>query len=630
MRPTARQIGGIRLGEVTHLQMTVRPTGDYYSAVANARQTWQTPMLAVEAPITAERAAVLSVTRWDRDRATGAVHYEMTASGPVGLDGAPCYGGFDCALEIEMFKTGSAGEMLSKGKLVTQGWTNYGGQNNVPYVLNQTYTSPSAGTALSEVTHLRLTVSPTGDYYNAEANARTAWQTAYVEVEQPAVGRSLVLMPERWLRGEDGTTRYTLRATGTVALDTGPCDGGFNCRLEIRAFGRDAAGALVDRGQVVEEYYTSWAGVSNVPYRLDRQYISEGVNLGAAPITLLKLSVYPAGDYYNYVANSRQAWHTELLPVGSRVEDGHDLDQAEAAFVAAAAAAMDPCLELFPVGPRTQPSSLNDYQVQCYSARARGMTWQQIFATVAVAGGAVLITEAATEDPDAPVLDPRPQDPLKPPASAPRPPKLDDTIVEVLVAQRLQRGRVTSYSHEELVDERAATRQVVLTCVRLAVLNPTAGVRPDECGRTPIFAPGDDVREAAEHDWDAISSHEPWLKLTHASREEKAADGYTNRKWYDKYMVECPSPRPVRADGSLTACDEYPFFTTDEGGEKLGDTKQRPSLKIINRTHNSMEGTRLQGFQNVCRLGEAPPKSEGRKYLVVPILVGQIPTTSWC
>lgn len=624
---------GIKPGEVTHLRLQVRPTGDYYNSVANARTTWQTPMIQVESPVTADRAVTLTVNQWSRDASTGVVQYSLGATGPVGLDNGPCHGGYDCALEITMYKVSATGAVTNKGTLVTESWSNWGGQNNVPYVLNRTYTSPTAGIRPGEVTHLQLTLRPTGDYYNSVANARTTWQADKVRVEEIPGGRSLVLYPTRWLREPNGQTKYTLTASGTVGLDVGPCHAGYDCRLEIRAVGPNSSGAIVDRGLVAQQSWSNWGGQDNVPYRLNTTYTSEGTYLGTAEITGLRLSVYPAGDYYNSVANARQAWHATELPIGVRVQDGVNIDAAATAFAAAAVMRHDPCIESFPVAPNTDAtSSLNDLQQYCETLRAQGIAWGTIANMIAASFGAhwLLVSQATDDDPQAPALDPRPPTPGAP--LSPRLPRVEATTEEVLTALMMQRQRITGWEFTDPANARAAARQVVLTCLRMSVLSLASNISPTECGRKAIFAPGHDVLEPAQHDWDAIRVQPSWGELTFATTAEKEGDGYV-RGWYNRvaHATDCPDPRPV-VNGAATDCDEYPFFASEEGGSESFDTKPQPSLRIVNAVQNQLEGRLWRNFAYACRIPSAPRQSQERTVLVIPIIAdgSTTPTTGWC
>lgn len=57
----------------------------------------------------------------------------------------------------------------------------------------------------------------------------------------------------------------------------------------------------------------------------------------------------------------------------------------------------DPCIEAFPVAAHANPSSLNDAQASCETARAAGATWTQIAARLARTFGAHILDQAMIE-----------------------------------------------------------------------------------------------------------------------------------------------------------------------------------------------------------------------------------------
>lgn len=199
-------------------------------------------------------------------------------------------------------------------------------------------------------------------------------------------------------------------------------------------------------------------------------------------------------------------------------------------------------------------------------------------------------------------------------------PSLEDRITDSFMSKSL----VTGYGYQlaaDPVERREWARAVAAQCISLATTLGFANIR-DECQSMSVFSPGEDVKQAAQHDLDAIvgiglaTSHPEWVELEYVpDTENPVAPG-----WY----VSDPNCGPYPS-GSL-ACDEYPFRTTTEGGPGV-------SLRMILGTHNSLEGTRLNGFLSVCGIKAAPPGEE-RRYLVIPVpapegVVG-IPSTAWC
>jgi hypothetical protein len=145
--------------------------------------------------------------------------------------------------------------------------------------------------------------------------------------------------------------------------------------------------------------------------------------------------------------------------------------------------------------------------------------------------------------------------------------------------------------------------------------------------RTPILAErtqfcfvGADAGQAALHDAEAILQNPAWAMLTYESTEDKEATPLP-RRWYNRveYRVVCPKPRPDDQH-----CDEYPFFTSVEGGPGA-------SLKIVPEGDNVAEGIALKRMQydrdcNMARDAsgaKTQPGSFTQRFFVVPVAVGE-------
>lgn len=134
------------------------------------------------------------------------------------------------------------------------------------------------------------------------------------------------------------------------------------------------------------------------------------------------------------------------------------------------------------------------------------------------------------------------------------------------------------------------------------------------CSTAPIFVSGtDNPAEASEHDVEAIAQHPQWTVLTFGSNG-------SSRGWYSG-RAECQT-----GDTSEKLdCDEYPFFSTKEGGSKATPT---PSLKLISRTSNRSQGSYLSQFYANCKI------EEGDRFIVLPVSKTQskmpIPTGGLC
>ncbi|CAN5267760.1 hypothetical protein BH09ACT1_BH09ACT1_12090 [soil metagenome] len=159
-------------------------------------------------------------------------------------------------------------------------------------------------------------------------------------------------------------------------------------------------------------------------------------------------------------------------------------------------------------------------------------------------------------------------------------------------------------------DEGAAARAIAAQCVALGV--------EDECVSTAIFSPGNDIKEAAQHDLDAIqgkgstSNKQPALLRYSSPAERRSAK--VSRSWY-QFEANCAEPH----DSKLTHCDEYPFYSTDGSGPGA-------SIRLIPESQNSAEGLYLKHFYARCDL--AGPVDDRKPFVVVPIIESR--TTAWC
>ncbi len=136
------------------------------------------------------------------------------------------------------------------------------------------------------------------------------------------------------------------------------------------------------------------------------------------------------------------------------------------------------------------------------------------------------------------------------------------------------------------------------------------------CQTMPIFLPGVDAGGPAIHDRDAIATHPQWAILTYMSGADKQASGvipgWYNRKAHHKFC------RPERGQQKLE-CDEYPFYTTVEGGPAAPPVRPIDgSLREVPYLENRAEGTALSVMLRdpVCAM-----VSQQTLYLVVPTAI---------
>lgn len=173
---------------------------------------------------------------------------------------------------------------------------------------------------------------------------------------------------------------------------------------------------------------------------------------------------------------------------------------------------------------------------------------------------------------------------------------------ELLDREWLEHGPTASGLTLGAMDVWTGANLVARQCIALSM--------EDECKESiPIFAPGDDVREAAQHDLDAIVGNPAWAALTYAASNRPAPDNW-------KYAYP-----PCDGSYAPLQCDEYPFLSSQQGGPGA-------SLRLIDAYDNSREGSLLSLFYGLCGL------SEGDPFLVIPIptsLPAEVTSTSaWC
>jgi hypothetical protein len=166
-------------------------------------------------------------------------------------------------------------------------------------------------------------------------------------------------------------------------------------------------------------------------------------------------------------------------------------------------------------------------------------------------------------------------------------PLLDDTYLAIGTQRLLRRGRLDragtakNYGFTTLTDPEATARAVLTRCIGLMM---QAGLPWSNCETKAIFSPGSDVPEPAAHDLDAEAAHPAeWTILRWANTAEKKADGET-KGWYGTaaYTDACPFPHPPNTQGLPQNCDEYPFFASDQGGDRPKATPTPPSLRLVN------------------------------------------------
>ncbi len=151
----------------------------------------------------------------------------------------------------------------------------------------------------------------------------------------------------------------------------------------------------------------------------------------------------------------------------------------------------------------------------------------------------------------------------------------------------------------------AAAATVAATC--LARVAGLTGLGPDPCRSLPIQVPGLDIPNTTAHISSALIGR-PW----------QTALNYFDRKRTDWYNRATYSPNPCTGRGVGTACDEFPYLKTAQGGSAfflIGLVSLRP---VPQAESNTQGGHNAQITACVRARGDS-------RFLVVP---GPVPKTT--
>ena len=281
----------------------------------------------------------------------------------------------------------------------------------------------------------------------------------------------------------------------------------------------------------------------------------------------------------------------------------------------------DPCdALLFTPGTHTQGSSTSDQYNDC--VRSTG-TWGERLRELArkygpviavTLGGSFVLTSGGSPAPP-PNIDrtnPAPTPDVKLTVT-PEPADIERLAV------RLRRQSSNQNRDREKIPGDASARYLARrTCLSYVARYLPARLG-NPCEGHMIFAPGKNVQQAAEHDFEAITATPTWLRLNYSRVSVKEAQG-NRRDWYKTYCT----PRDPSQQ-----CDEYPYFASRQGGSL---SSPRPSVKSILSTHNQDEGNSAGygGFIAWCK-----PSSDtvagvgGSAFLVLPMPGDDAPDTLW-
>ena len=216
----------------------------------------------------------------------------------------------------------------------------------------------------------------------------------------------------------------------------------------------------------------------------------------------------------------------------------------------------------------------------------------------------------------------RPQDlpdttPVPPrPTPGPRPggtgggqaPPVDGDVLVVAQPSDVDRVRNRIADAEPDLDPEDA-RRAARTCVDQEIAALEVGVEfsvPNPCEALPLYFPGADVGEVAEHNADAIAQQPAWFQLHYQPERLSPYDP----RWYNAvaFRDSCPMKRAERN----VHCDEFPYRATVEGGPGA-------SLREVHVDHNRREGT-LRGRMYAdtrCNMRSNPGAQQA--FLVIPL-----------
>lgn len=296
-----------------------------------------------------------------------------------------------------------------------------------------------------------------------------------------------------------------------------------------------------------------------------------------------------------------------IRDVGQQV----DVEALAQALVAGGVLAQDVCdASVFVPGSHRAESTATDETLACEAAASMaGATMRSVLAAMLKAGGQAVVAMIALEfvgDGSQPASPPTwvgtPEGPATP---RPLPPTLPDEVWKVVRAS------------QRVLAENAIDAQTAAIATRLCLENVAkamSGADPyEECSTKPVFLSGQaDVKEATDHDIEALVRNPAWVQQNYRSRAENPS----TPDWKDSDPI-CTSEANVRA------CDEFPLYATLQGG---GLAVPRPSLKMINWGQNSLQGTKYFQFVSTCHA------TDGRAFLWIPVPeeLDTVPTLAIC
>jgi hypothetical protein len=143
------------------------------------------------------------------------------------------------------------------------------------------------------------------------------------------------------------------------------------------------------------------------------------------------------------------------------------------------------------------------------------------------------------------------------------------------------------------------------------------------CKTEPIFLTGDDTPGASAHDLQAIAENPARMFLTYATSAEKPRP---HPAWYNN------DPTCVAAHANGLDCDEFPFWSTEQGEDGLHQLGAPSLAGVTGIGDNRLQGQRLGTFYHnpLCFPTTSARDSTERDYIVVAVPLPFVPTTGIC
>ena len=243
------------------------------------------------------------------------------------------------------------------------------------------------------------------------------------------------------------------------------------------------------------------------------------------------------------------------------------------------------CEELLFKGGFSGGDTLPDWYQACEAALAAGKTVVQALVAVAAVEGGAAIIHMLAGDQIAPTI-PEPEDATPDDSVVYRPLPLPIWIEIQDLADRLQQANPK-------LDAQGAD-EVATQC---KLFMGRQGRPPDDCLLHPIIAPGSDMPEITKNTLVGLGRNPQWALLHYEDPVPKAQT--VTRDWYSGI------PPCVGYSGTGQQCDEFPYFSSLEGGPPPPGGI-RPALRLVPGVEQSRQGGHLSSFNTACGLNTRP------------------------